>query len=111
MYTEMTNSPLLRIIIAFFILLLGITIYLYATGGNPSNIFLLLLGALVGPYMGLSYPFSITFKLLYVFGFVISFCLFVLGIKFNRKILGQVSVISGVVLWFFLGLIGLGTGT
>ena len=86
-------------------------VFSLVTTGSFEGLFLILLGMTLGPYMGVAYPFSFFFKVGYILALLCSVILFVFGIKRRQEILGSISVVIGVVLWAFTGLVGLGTGT
>jgi hypothetical protein len=78
----------------------------------PLSILLLLLSAIFGPYMALTYPlFSLAFKVGYLIILLISVLAIVYGIKYRQKTVGQVAVVLGVVAWVLTGMVGLGTGS
>jgi hypothetical protein len=75
------------------------------------SLFILVLGAIIGPFMAIAYPFSLSFKVGYLIILLASVLAIVYGIKHRPKTLGQAAVVLGVVVWTFAGLIGLGTGS
>ena len=78
------------------------------------NLWLLLMVELsgsIGIYMGMEYPFPMYMKALMIIGIIASGVFVYLGFKNHKRTSGQIMAVSGVVLWFFVGLIGLGTGT
>ena len=50
-------------------------------------------------------------KILMISGLFISVIIIFFGLKSHKTIWGKILVIFGIVLWTFIGLIGLGTGT
>ena len=80
--------------------------------GNLFNLLLLVvLGFFVGVPMGIAYPFSLGFKILYAGLAVVCIVSLVVGVKFRQKIFGKIAVVAALLGWTVLGLIGLGTGT
>lgn len=69
------------------------------------------LGATIGIPMGLGYPFSFGIKAIMTLGLLISVLAIIFGFKNAKHVRGQASAVSGVILWVFIGLLGLGTGT
>lgn len=68
---------------------------------------LVLLGSVVGFYTGVMYTFSVAFKILYILGGILSFCCIIYGYRVLNK--NIYIFVFGVLLWAFLGFIGLGT--
>jgi hypothetical protein len=69
------------------------------------------LGSTIGIPMGLGYPFPYLTKAAMVLGLLASVFAVIFGFRNHGKRWGQVSAISGIFLWVFIGLIGLSTGT
>ena len=69
------------------------------------------LGATIGIPMGISYPFPIMTKLSIISGLIVSIIFIYFGFKNHKKYIGQVLALLGIVIWSFIGVIGLGTGT
>jgi len=70
-----------------------------------------LLGATIGIPMGLAYPFPAMIKLGFIFGLISSMSAIIYGVRYRSEFKGQVLAVIGVVVWSFVGMIGLGTGT
>lgn len=71
--------------------------------------FLAFLGSITGFYMGVVFPFSMTFKVCYILGAILSLGCIIYGYKIlDKKVY---LFVFGVLLWIVLGFIGLGTGT
>ncbi len=65
-----------------------------------------------GPYMFLSYPFSIFDKIIYILLLILSALLIIIGIIKRKKLWWwDILIILGILLWGVLGLAWLGTGT
>jgi hypothetical protein len=95
-------------LICIFLILLIIGLIIQ---GNPGLVFMVLLGGIVGIPMGLSYPFPIYTKLGMILGLIASVVSVYFGFANHDKIIGQVLAVVGILCWFFIGLMGLGTGT
>lgn len=65
----------------------------------------------IGPAMGLSFPFPLATKLAYVGGLLLVVVVGLVGLKWRARPAGGVAIVTAVVLWATLGLLGLGTGT
>jgi len=99
-------------IITLAALMVGCEILTFSTGSHfGTSLLLIPLGAIVGPFMGLSYPYSITFKFWYSISLALSFGSIVIGINKSAIIGGQIATVLGVIGWCACGLLGLGTGT
>lgn len=105
------EKPAIKVFTALLSLLIIVAIYSYVTLGNLWLPLMFLLGGIIGPFMGISYPFPILYKTLYILGLFLSLAFIIVGVKFNKKIIGQIAIVLGIMAWFFLGLLGLGTGT
>jgi hypothetical protein len=105
------NEPVVRILLAIVLLFIIAGIFLLATGSHLGTLLLIPLGAVVGPFMALAYPFSAMFKLGYIFALVASILSIAMGFKKRNHVLGQALVVLGIVAWLTCGFIGLGTGT
>lgn len=91
------------------LLLLGVVSYL--TQGTSWLVLMAALGATVGIPMGLTYPFPIAIKIALISGLIASITAAVYGFRHHLKIKGQILAVVGIVMWSFIGVIGLGTGT
>jgi hypothetical protein len=84
---------------------------------NPSTrnyaalIVLIPLGAIVGPFLALAFPFSVGTKMFYILGLIFSLFLIGIGIRKRKEVSGHLFVIIGSILWIVLGFLGLGTAT
>ena len=67
MYIEIMEKPAIRVLTVLLALLIIVAIYSYVTLGSPWLPLMFLLGGIVGPFMGLSYPFPILYKTVYFF--------------------------------------------
>jgi len=105
------KNPFFKIGVALSLIFVIAWIILWVKSGDPRSVLLLFIGALVGPYMGLSFPFGLTFKVGYSIALFLSFAGFIAGVTFRKRIWGQALTVLAVVGWFLCGLIGLGTGT
>lgn len=105
------NEPVFRILMAIVLLFIIAGIFLLATDSPLGTLLLIPLGAVVGPFMALVYPFSAMFKLGYIFALVASILSIAVGYKKRKHVLGQVLVVFGIVAWLTCGFIGIGTGT
>ena len=84
----------------------------YAKQGTPwTGIMVFLLSPTFGVPMGLFYPDPLMVKLVMILGLIVSLIMFIYGIKNHQKVIGQVLAVLGFLLWSFIGLLGLGTGT
>ena len=99
------------IILAISGIFIFLTIVSYATQGTPWLGIMFLLAATVGVPMGLFYPDPFMVKSVMILGLTISLVMFIYGIKNHQKVIGQVLAVLGFLLWSFIGLLGLGTGT
>jgi hypothetical protein len=101
--------------IAIYLSLLGLlaTIALSTAYGISALSLLVLapIGAVVGPYMALTFPFSVMWKLIYIAVLTASAIAIFLGLKFKHTKVGKLSATLGFTAWLIAGLIGLGTGT
>ena len=79
--------------------------------GNAWGVMLVALAATIGPFMGIDYPFPVPFKIAYVTALLLSVAAMIYGVKARRYKRGQAAAVFGVLLWPFLGMMGLGTGT
>ena len=86
-------------------------ILIWARTGDARSVSLIFIGAIIGPFMGLSYPFGLTFKVGYAITLLSSIVGLVAGLRFRQLIWGQVVTVLAIVVWFLCGMIGLGTGT
>ena len=70
-----------------------------------------ILGPTVGIYLNLMFPFAFWPKI--IFTTIIFLCpiAIFIGIKQRAKIFGKILIIIALALWFFVGAMGLGTGT
>ncbi len=94
------------------ILLLAIGVLTIVNGVSALSLFVLLpIGIVIGPYMALTFPFSITFKIVYIAVLTASFISIILGIKFKHTLGGRLLTTLGTIVWLAAGLVGLGTGT
>ena len=83
----------------------------YLKLGTPWGVVLVFLGATIGPYMGVLYPFPVVLKAVYILGLASCLAGFLLGVKFRSNLLGQAAAVCSIVGWVVLGIVGLGTGT
>jgi hypothetical protein len=105
------SNPVTRILLGIgAAALLGAVLLVRSTGSFVSLLFIPL-GITIGPYMGLTFPFSLAFKIAYAGTLVVSALAVIWGIRYRHWIAGQVGVVLGVVVWALTGLVGLGTGT
>lgn len=88
-----------------------LTIVSYAIQGTPWLGIMFLLSATSGVYMALLYPDPLITKVVMILALTISIAMFMYGIQNHQKIIGQTLAIFGFLLWTFIGLFGLGTGT
>ncbi len=72
---------------------------------------MVLLGGIIGIPMGLSYPFPVITKVVMILGLIVSLISIYFGFKNHNKVIGQIIAVVGILGWFFVGLMGLGTGT
>ena len=80
------------------------------SSGTPwTGVLLIPLGMIIGPVLGISFPFSATFKGMYVITLLASVLLMGLGLRYRARPMAQMAVVLGVVLWTLAGLVGLGT--
>jgi len=94
------------------ILLLAVITLSITHGFSALSLFVLApIGAVIGPYMALTFPFSITFKVVYVTALIASIIAIMTGLKFKHTKVCKLSATLGFTAWFTAGLIGLGTGT
>jgi ABC-type iron transport system FetAB permease component len=107
------NQDVKAIAIYLSLILLLAAITLSITHGLSALSLLVLapIGAVIGPYMALTFPFSTTFKIAYVTALIASIIAIIAGLKFKHTKVGKLSAILGFAAWFTAGLIGLGTGT
>lgn len=72
-------------------------------------ILMLILGAIIGPFMALGYPaYSISFKILLTLGLIVSIGIIIFGFKNKRHSI----TVTGIIFWTMIGLFyGLSTGT
>jgi len=77
-----------------------------------AGIFLLtVLSFFIGVPMGVLYPFETGLKVLYIISVLISVAMIVYGARKFRYFYGKTLLGVGIILWTFLGFLGLGTGT
>lgn len=69
------------------------------------------LGSTIGTPMVLGYPSPPSIKIAIILGLLASVSAIVYGFRNHKNWWGQASAMSGIILWVFIGLIGLGTGT
>ncbi len=105
------TKPVLHIVSSLTFLLLLVVVVSFINFGNTSSLMLILLSATIGPFMGLDYPFSTTFKAAYILGLLLCGIGFLYGVKSRKHIFGQCIAVASTVGWVCLGLVGLGTGT
>ncbi len=108
-------SPGQRIGSMLIIIPLGLATCGIAQGGGLQGglwgLLLPLLGATIGPYMALTFPFELVTRVALAIGLVIAPLMVTLGWR-NRTVLsGQIATASGIALWTSCGLLGLSTGT
>lgn len=73
---------------------------------------MILIGAIDGPKMFLTYPeFTFVEKAIYCAVLVFSLCMIVLGIKIKIKFVKTLLIVFGIALCCLAGLAGLSTGT
>lgn len=100
-----------NILFSLLAVILAFAIFSLVTTGSIGSVALVFLSLVIGPYMGLAYPFPMLFKLGYSLTLIIALCLVGYGIAYRQRVRGQFAIVTGVVLWAFAGLLGLGTGT
>ena len=83
----------------------------WASSSPWTALLLLALGTMIGPFLGLAFPFDPTTKLLYIGALVLAIVLVGLGLRWRARWLGQGMVIVGLIVWAVAGLMGLGTAT
>lgn len=72
---------------------------------------IVIIGFIVGVPMGVAYPFSTTFKAIYVTLAITTLVVAIIGIRLRAKIIGKLLITMSLIAWTLLGLIGLGKGT
>lgn len=73
---------------------------------------MLVLGAIFGPWMFFTYPsFSVQEKIYYGLSLFLSACVFGVGWRYRKKLIGRILIALGFLSWAVLGVFGLGTGT
>jgi hypothetical protein len=92
-------------------LLIALSVISYFVQGNAWLPLMVLLGGTIGVPMGLLYPFPLLTKISMVAGLLLSLLAIIYGFKNSKVIIGQVTAVTGITVWSFIGLIGLGTGT
>ena len=102
------KNPFLRIITAVVVLILITGVVSYLTGGEFGIILLIPMGAVLGPFILFSFPFTFENNIIYVSALILSLICAVFGLVKRKKIWGQVLAILGIAGWFFCGIIGLG---
>lgn len=65
----------------------------------------------IGPYMVFTYPFSLMTKIEFGAILFLAFVCLLMGIAKRKIKLGKALFAAGIVLWSFVGWIGIGTGT
>ena len=107
------NNPVARIFLGYLGLLVGSSVVLgLIDEQNPFHIaFMLILGAVIGPFLGLSYPFEINVKAVYIASLVAALATIFCGALFSKRIWGQILAVAGLAGWTALGVLGLGTAT
>ena len=100
-----------RIFVALLALFLAFALFALVTTGSLGALILIPLGVVIGPYMGLTFPFPMAFKIGYAATLLVSLLLVAYGFRHRQQASGQAAIVTGVVLWALFGLIGLGTGT
>lgn len=100
-----------RIFIVLALLLTLLSIVSLVSMGNLWLPLMVGLGSTIGIPMGLGYPFPYSIKSAMVFGLLAAVAAMFFGFRNHKKAWGQISAISGIILWAFIGLMGLGTGT
>lgn len=105
------SKGMVRILMVLGFILLAVLMISYIQHGTPWGLIAVFLGAILGPYLGLTYPFPFLFKTLYALGLLSCLVAFFLGLNTRERLAGQVLVVSSVVAWVALGIFGLGTGT
>jgi hypothetical protein len=95
--------------LAFIFIVLGIISFILQ--GTPWLPLMVVLGATIGIAMGLSYPFPLVIKVSMILGLLASIVACYFGFKNRNKLFGQILAIAGLILWAFIGLMGLSTGT
>ena len=72
---------------------------------------MVILGSIIGIPMGLFFPFPLFTKVTMIIGLIVSLAAMINGFKNSKAIIGQVSAVLGIIVWSFIGFMGLGTGT
>lgn len=83
----------------------------WASGSVVWGLVLVPLGMLLGPPMGLLFPFPLATKVAYAAGLLLVVALGILGVRNRARAGGAAAIVAAVVLWALLGFLGLGTGT
>ena len=65
----------------------------------------------IGVPMGLAYPYPIHTKICDISIIIAAIIMIYIGVKKRGKCYGRVFFIIGIILWIFMGVLGLGTGT
>jgi hypothetical protein len=107
----MMKSPTVRILAPIGILLAAIEAGAFVGLYPSGNSLLVVLGGLIGPYMGLSYPWQLKFRIGYIILLIFSLGVFVFGLSKRETVIGQSFAVVRIISWLFAGIIGLGTGT
>lgn len=100
-----------RILIALLCIFAVLLIASLILQGNPWLLLMVLLGGTIGIPMGLSFPFPVITKVAIITGLLASVISVIFGFKNHKRIIGQIFAVIGILGWFFIGLMGLGTGT
>ncbi len=100
-----------RIFAALICIFIVLAIISFVLQGTPWLALMVVLGATAGIAMGLFYPFPLFTKVAMIIGLLASIIAIFYGFKNHKKLIGQILAVSGIILWSFIGLMGLGTGT
>lgn len=83
----------------------------WEAGNLVWGLLLVPLAMVLGPWMGLWFPFPLGIKLGYAAGLLLAAALGVAGVWSRQLPWAAPALVTGVLLWGALGLLGLGTGT
>ena len=100
-----------RIFLAIAALIIVLCVISLFMQGNIWLPLMVILGSTIGIPMGLFFPFPLFTKVTMIIGLIVSLAAMIYGFKNSKAIIGQVSAVLGIIVWSFIGFMGLGTGT
>lgn len=72
-----------------------------------NTVFVIFLIYLLGVPLGIAYPFSPEYKIIYIITVLVTLLIAFLGFKFRKKIIGLLLIVISLLSWGYLGLIGM----